>query len=82
MRKTILILISLVLAFQKGAIAETCYSKELFPKMFSDKNFSAEIWAYSITASDTLNMVFQGGKSFLGGEKAWIMAVNLDNNRT
>ena len=50
--------------------------------MFSDKNLSAEIWAYSITASDTLNMVFQGGKSFLGGEKAWIMAVNLDNNRT
>ena len=76
-------IISLFLLLLVRSISgETCYTKELFPKMFADKDLSSEVWAYSITASDTLNMVFQGGKAGLvNGGAAWIMAVNLDNNR-
>lgn len=37
---------------------ETCYTKELFPKMFSNADLSTETYVYSVTASDTLKQVF------------------------
>ena len=56
MKKMFYILV-LLLALQLVMIrvnCETCYTKELYPKMFSDANLTTETWVYSITATDTL----------------------------